>query len=162
MRRPCRNQEDHYDAHKHMHCLGFLLGVDGVDGCCRYFNGHVPGRQNNLNNLYSSDLFQNTHLYLGIADKIVTDGIFRYSMPDEVIIQIGDLNRASSVEENNYNVAQRQCRSIVEHYNGRLKGYCGILRNYTFSIANINKLFISCLVITNIRVKYQDRMRDRN
>ena len=48
----------YFDGHNHEYNFGFLLGVDGVTGTCRYFNGHVPGSQNDLNNYYSSDLYQ--------------------------------------------------------------------------------------------------------
>ena len=163
MNRPVRNQETYYDGHHHVHCFGFLLAVDGIDGCCRYFNGHLPGSQNDLNNYYSSDLYHEPGLFLGPGDKVIADGIFaRVNEEDnKLIVPVCEVRRPLTVVENNYNLLHRQARSIVEHYNGRLKGSCGILDHYTFSIDKINPHFICCLCLTNIRVKHQDRLRDR-
>ena len=52
-----------------------MIEVD-CDGECRLYNGHCPGSLNDLEIYYSSDLYRNLGLYLGINDKIIVDGIF--------------------------------------------------------------------------------------
>ena len=41
-----------------LHNGGGCGGVDGY-GQCRYFNGHIPGSQNDINNYHSSGLLRN-------------------------------------------------------------------------------------------------------
>ena len=159
MQRPRVNQVAYYDGHHHMHCFGFLLAVNGVDGCCRIFNGHFPGSQNDLNSLHSSELYDKPGLYLGVSAKALADGIFR--VVPCCVVPVCGVRRDLTVMKVNYNVIQRKGRSIVEHYISRLKESCGNLHHYIFSIDGINPLFIACLCLTNIRVKHQDRLRDR-
>ena len=160
MRRPNNpNHALYYDGHHHEYNFGYFLAVDGIDGSCRYFNGHLPGSRNDLNNYYSSDLYHQPMLYLGIADKVIADGIFARIDANRFIVPVCGVRRPLTQIELNYNTVQRKARSIVEHYNSRLKGSCGILRDYTFGIDSINPVFLSCLCLTNIRVLFQDRMR---
>ena len=162
MMRPSQNQELYHDGHNHEHNFGFMLGCDGVEGACRVFNGHCPGSHNDLNIYYNSDLYHNPGIYLGPGDKMAADGIFaRINVEDDVfVVPVCGVRRELTEREKNYNYAQRHARSIIEHYNGRLKGSCGILTKDSFFIGMINTHFIASLCLTNIRVKYQDRLRN--
>ena len=57
------HHERYYDGHHREYNFGYLLGVDEVTGTCCYFNGHLPGVQNDLNNYYSSSLYTQPGLH---------------------------------------------------------------------------------------------------
>ena len=159
MTRP--NNADHrayYDGHHHEYNFGFLLCVDD-QGVCRYFNGHLPGSQNDINNYYSSDMYHNPGLYYGPGDKALADGIFARIAEGRFIVPVCGVRRDLNQMEENYNRIQRQSRSIIEHYNSRLKLGCPIIDGYTYAVDSINPIFLSCVALTNIRVKFQDPLR---
>ena len=160
MTRP--NNEAHrqyYDGYKREYNFGYLLGVDGITGECRYFNGHLLGAQNDLNNYYSSGLYNEPALYFGLGDKVLADGIFARIDENRFIVPVCGVSRELTAIEQRYNMVQRKARSIIEHYNSRLKLGCPILRYFSYSINKINPIFTMCLTLTNIRIKYQDPLR---
>ena len=160
--RPNRpNHGEYFDGHHHEYNFGYMIVVDCF-GLCRLINGHLPGSANDLNNYYSSDLHQNPTYYLGLGGKMLGDGIFARIEPQTFIVPVCGVRRPLTQREINFNAAQRCGRSIVEHYNSRLKGYCPRLRYYTYSIESINPVFVSFVCLTNIRIKYQDPLRHYN
>ena len=113
MRRPNNpNHASYYDGHHHEYNFGFFLAVAGVDGSCRYFNGHLPGSRNDLNNYYSSDLYQNPMTYLGIGDELIADGIFARIESDRFIVLVCGVE-GSNCNLCNYHAAQRKARSML-------------------------------------------------
>ena len=129
------------------------------DGECRLYNGHCPGSLNDLENYYSSDLYANPGLYLGINDKIIVDGIFVGVDTEKFITPICHADKLLADEEKRYNYVQSWDRAIVENYNHRLKSGCPVITNFTFQEDKINNIFITSLVLTNIRIKYQSPLR---
>ena len=152
------NHTIYYDGHNHEYNYGYMICVD-CDGEARLYNGHLPGSLNDLELYYDSDLHSNSALYLGIDDRILTDGIFVGCDENIFITPICYLDRPITPPESRYNKVQRWDRVIVENYNARLKLGCPIIKNFTFGLDKINGIFVMSLILTNIRIKYQSPLR---
>lgn len=161
MRRPYALDQDLYcDGHKREHNFGFLCGVDS-DGICTYAQGHQPGSINDIQAYYEGDLRNHRNRYLLPGDRVLADGIFARVEGGNgpFIVPVCYLRRALTLAEARFNEIQAWDRSIVEHFFGRLKNLFPVLYWFPFRRSQINVVFIGCVTLCNIVIKYQHPLR---
>lgn len=151
-----------FDGHKREYNFGYLCAVD-CNGICRIAHGHQPGSVNDIGAYYASDLYRRANQYLAAGDKMIADGIFALAHGrgnGPFIVPVCGLLRAYTIAEQRYNDLHSWARSIVEHFFGRLKCLCPMLWRYTFSTENNTNIIVgSCIIVTNIVIKYQHPIR---
>ena len=154
------NHGEYRDGHKDEYNFGFLCAAD-FDGIIRVAHGHHPGSCNDIELYYNSDFYVNRSTLLGSNDKLLADGIFARVEGGQgpFIVPVCYMGRDLTLEESRYNKLQAWDRSIVEHSFGRMKGLCPILEYFTFRERHINIVFISCVILNNIVIRYQHPLR---
>ena len=149
---------EYYDGHKHEYNYGFGVAVD-CDGLARVWSGHCPGSFNDITIYYGSDLAANPGLYFARGDKMLADGIFAHVEEHRFITPICYVYRDLNEMENRYNDIHSWDRAIVENYFNRVKYGCPVVKDIRFAKDRVNLIFLSCLIQTNIRIKYQSPLR---
>ena len=128
------------------------MGCD-CNGMVRIFNGPYPGNMNDLMVWKSSDYALHASYYYTTADKTLGDGAF--PSDPRFICPVGYLQRPLTVTEQRFNWIQNWSRSIIEHYNGRLKLTCPVVNDLKFKLSNAATILVLCICLTNIRIQYK-------
>eukprot|EP01084_Bolivina_argentea_P188608 324636_1 len=146
------NHTIYFDGHNREYNYGFGIGID-CEGQCRVWSGHCPGSVNDIGVYYASDLYLNPGMYFGPGTKMITDGIFARVDVGRFIVPVCYVYRQLTAREQLFNMVQSWDRAIVENYINRLKFGCPLVEDMKFGKDKINAIFLSCLILTNIRVK---------